>query len=110
MASSVSTVSSFELVEEQQVTEADVAMATQEAQEMRDREAAVAAGLVLAEPSTPPEGTAADVVDSLSKALKHLQFMLDRPESGKGASGPRTRVTCIWATRYPVTKPRRPRR
>ena len=40
MASSVSTVSSFELVEEQQVTEADVAMATQEAQEMRDREAA----------------------------------------------------------------------
>ena len=88
MASSVSTVSSFELVEEQQVTEADVAMATQEAQEMRDREAAVAAGLVFAEPSTPPEGTAADVVDSLSKALEHLQFMLDRPKSGKGASGP----------------------
>ena len=87
MASSVSTVSSFELVEEQQVTEADVAMATQEAQEMRDREAAVAAGLVLAEPSTPPEGTAADVVDSLSKALEHLQFMLDRPERVPPARG-----------------------
>ena len=28
------------------------------------------------------------MVDSLSKALEHLQFMLDRPESGKGASGP----------------------
>ena len=65
MASSVSTVSSFELVEEQQVAEADVAMAAQEAQEMRDWEAAVAAGPVLTEPSTPPEGMAADVVDGL---------------------------------------------
>ena len=96
MASSVSTVSSLELVEEQQITEADVAMAAQEAQEMRDREAAVAAGLVLKEPSTPLEGTAADVVDGLSKALERLQFMLDRP--------------WIWAMRCPVTKPRRPRR
>ena len=65
-----------------------MAMAAQEAQEMRDREAAVAAGLVLTEPSTPPEGTAADVVDGLSKALERLQFMLDRPECDKGASGP----------------------
>ena len=83
----MSTASSFELVEEQQIAEADVAMAAQEAQEMRDREAAVAAGLVLTEPSTPPEGTAADVVDGLSKALE-LLLMLDRPESDKGASGP----------------------
>ena len=28
------------------------------------------------------------MVDSLSKALEQLQFMLGRPESGKGASGP----------------------
>ena len=50
MASSAASVSSFELVEEQQLTEEDVAMASKEAQEERAREAAVAAGLVLEEP------------------------------------------------------------
>ena len=62
-----------------------MAMAAQEAQEMRDREAAVAAGLVLTEPSTPRR---ARQRMCLSKALERLQFMLDRPESDKGASGP----------------------
>ena len=50
MASSATSVSSFELLEEQQLTEADVAMASKEAQEERAREAAVTAGLVLEEP------------------------------------------------------------
>ena len=50
MASSATSVSSLELVEEQQLTEEDVAMASKEAQEERAREAAVAAGLVLEEP------------------------------------------------------------
>ena len=56
MASSATTVSSFELLEELQITEADVEMANQEAQEVRTREVAVAAGLVLDEPPPPPSG------------------------------------------------------
>ena len=58
MASSAASVSSFELVEEQQLTEEDVAMASKEAQEERAREAAVTAGLVLEEPlvAPPPHG------------------------------------------------------
>ena len=53
MASSATSVSSFELVEDQKLTEHDVEMASREAQEVRAREAAVAAGLVLDEPSPP---------------------------------------------------------
>ena len=47
-------------------------MANQEAQEMRAREAAVAAGLVLQEPWTAPSATVADVVMDLSNALERL--------------------------------------
>ena len=45
-------------------------MASQEAQEVRTREAAVAAGLVLDEPEAPPSASATDVMNDLSSALE----------------------------------------
>ena len=59
-ASSTTSVTSFELVKEQKLSEDDVEMANQEAQEMRAREAAVAAA---------PSAAVADVVMDLSNAL-----------------------------------------
>ena len=68
MASSAASVSSFELVEEQQLTEEDVAMASEEAQEERTCEAAVTAGLVLEEPLVAPTRTAAEVAQDRPNA------------------------------------------
>ena len=53
MASSATSATSFELIEDQTLTAEEVEMASQEAQEIRTREAAVAAGLVLDEPEDP---------------------------------------------------------
>ena len=50
MASSATSATSFELIEDQALTAEEVEMASQEAQEVRTREAAVAAGLMLDEP------------------------------------------------------------
>ena len=55
MASSATSATSFELIEDQALTAEEVEMASQEeAQEIRTREAAVAAGLVLDEPEHRP--------------------------------------------------------
>ena len=58
MASSATSATSFELIEDQALTAEEVEMASQEAQEVRTREAAVAAGLVLDEPEAPPSASA----------------------------------------------------
>ena len=66
MASSATSATSFELIEDQTLTAEEVEMASQEAQEIRTREAAVAAGLVLDEPEAPPSASATDVMKDLS--------------------------------------------
>ena len=57
-------------------------MASQEAQEIRTREAAVAAGLVLDEPEAPPSASATDVMNDLSSALERLRVAFSTPTSG----------------------------
>ena len=86
MASSATSATSFELIEDQTLTVEEVEMASQEAQEIRTREAAVAAGLVLDEPEAPPSASATDVMKDLSSALERLRFAT--PTSGLGAPGP----------------------
>ena len=68
MASSATSATSFELIEDQTLTVEEVEMASQEAQEIRTREAAVAAGLVLDETEAPPSASATDVMKDLSSA------------------------------------------
>ena len=63
-------------------------MASQEAQEVRTREAAVAAGLVLDEPEAPPSASATDVMNDLSSALERLRVAFYTPTPGLGAPGP----------------------
>ena len=67
-------------------------MASQEAQEIRTREAAVAAGLVLDEPEAPPSASATDVMNDLSSALERLRVAFSTPTSGLGAPGPAEEV------------------
>ena len=88
MASSATSATSFELIEDQTLTAEEVEMASQEAQEIRTREAAVAAGLVLDEPAGPPSASATDVMNDLSSALERLRVAFATPSSGLGASGP----------------------
>ena len=73
MASSATSATSFELIEDQTLTVEEVEMASQEAQDIRTREAAVAAGLVLDEPEAPPSASATDVMKDLSSALERLR-------------------------------------
>ena len=73
MASSATSATSFELIEDQTLTMEEVEMASQEAQDIRTREEAVAAGLVLDEPEAPPSASATDVMNDLSSALERLQ-------------------------------------
>ena len=63
-------------------------MASQEAQEVRTREAAVAAGLVFDEPEAPPSASATDVMNDLSSALERLRVAFSTPTPGLGAPGP----------------------
>ena len=88
MASSATSATSFELIEDQTLTVEEVEMASQEAQEIRTREAAVAAGLVLDEPETPPSASATDVMKDLSSALERVRVAFATPTSGLGAPGP----------------------
>ena len=88
MASSATSATSFELIEDQTLTAEEVEMASQEAQEIRTREAAVAAGLVLDEPEAPPSASATDVMNDLSSALERLRVAFSTPTSGLGARGP----------------------
>ena len=88
MASSATSATSFELIEDQTLTVEEVEMASQEAQEIRTREAAVAAGLVLDEPEAPPSASATDVMKDLSSALERLRVAFATPTSGLGAPGP----------------------
>ena len=87
MASSATSATSFELIEDQTLTAEEVEMASQEAQEIRTREAAVAAGLVLDEPEAPPSASATDVMNDLSSALERLRVAFSTPTSGLGAPG-----------------------
>ena len=87
MASSATSATSFELIEDQTLTAEEVEMASQEAQEIRTREAAVAAGLV-DEPEAPPSASATDVMNDLSSALERLRVAFATPTSGLGAPGP----------------------
>ena len=88
MASSATSATSFELIEDQTLTVEEVELASQEAQEIRTREAAVAAGLVLDEPEAPPSASATDVMKDLSSALERLRVAFATPTSGLGAPGP----------------------
>ena len=88
MASSATSATSFELIEDQTLTVEEVEMASQEAQDIRTREAAVAAGLVLDEPEAPPSASATDVMKDLSSALERLRVAFAKPTSGLGAPGP----------------------
>ena len=88
MASSATSATSFELIEDQTLTAEEVEMASQEAQEIRTREAAVAAGLVLDEPEAPPSASATDVMKDLSSALERLRVAFATPTSGLGAPTP----------------------
>ena len=90
MASSATSATSFELIEDQTLTVEEVEMASQEAQEIRTREAAVAAGLVLDEPEAPPSASATDVdvMKDLPSALERLRVAFATPTSGLGAPGP----------------------
>ena len=86
MASSATSATSFELIEDQALTAEEVEMASQEAQEVRTREAAVAAGLVLDEPEAPPSASATDVMNDLSSALERLRVAFSTPTPGLGAA------------------------
>ena len=88
MASSATSATSFELIEDQALTAEEVEMASQEAQEVRTREAAVAAGLVLDEPEAPPSASATDVMNDLSSALERLRVAFSTPTPGLGAPDP----------------------
>ena len=88
MASSATSATSFELIEDQTLTVEEIEMASQEAQDIRTREAAVAAGLVLDEPEVPPSASATDVMNNLSSALERLQVAFATPTPGLGAPGP----------------------
>ena len=88
MASSATSATSFELIEDQTLTVEEVEMASQEAQDIRTREAAVAAGLVLDEPEAPPSASATDVMKDLSSALERLRVAFATPTPGLGAPGP----------------------
>ena len=88
MASSATSATSFELIEDQALTVEEVEMASQEAQDIRTREAAVAAGLVLDEPEAPPSASATDVMKDLSSALERLRVAFATPTPGLGAPGP----------------------
>ena len=88
MASSATSATSFKLIEDQALTAEEVEMASQEAQEVRTRKAAVAAGLVLDEPEAPPSASATDVMNDLSSALERLRVAFSTPTPGLGASGP----------------------
>ena len=87
MASSATSATSFELIEDQALTVEEVEMASQEAQEIRTCEAAVAAGLVLDEPEAPPSASATDVMNDLSSALERLRVAFSTPTSGLGGRG-----------------------
>ena len=89
MASSATSATSFELIEDQTLTVEEVEMASQEAQDIRTREAAVAAGLVLDEPEAPPSASATDVLKDLSSALERLRVAFATPTPGLGARGGR---------------------
>ena len=69
---SVSSVASFERVDEQQVTEEEVRLAEQELEANRACDAAVRAGLCLEESSGPK-------LDSLPQALSDLETCLEWP-------------------------------
>ena len=84
MPSSATSATSFELIEDQTLTVEEVEMASQEAQEIRTRKAAVAAGLVLDEPEAPPSALATDVMKDLCSVLEAFAT----PTSGLGAPGP----------------------
>ena len=84
MASSATSATSFELIEDQALTAEEVEMASQEAQEVRTREAAVAAD----EPEAPPSASATDVMNDLSSALERLRVAFSTPTPGLGAPGP----------------------
>ena len=88
MASSATSATSFELIEDQTLTVEEVEMASQEAQDIRTREAAVAAGLVLDEPEAPPSASTTDVMKDLSSALERLRAAFATPTPGLGAPGP----------------------
>ena len=88
MASSATSATSFELIEDQALTAEEVEMASQEAQEVRTREAAVAAGLVLDEPEAPPSASATDVMNDLSSALERLRVAFST-DSRPGCPWPR---------------------
>ena len=93
MASSATSATSFELIEDQALTAEEVEMASQEAQEVRTREAAVAAGLVLDEPEAPPSASATDVMNDLSSALERLRVAFSTPTPGLvPLAPPRTRT------------------
>ena len=89
MASSATSATSFELIEDQTLTVEEVEMASQEAQDIRTREAAVAAGLALDEPEAPPSASATDVMKDLSSALERLRvaFATPTPDPPKAAEG-----------------------
>ena len=88
MASLATSATSFELIEDQTLTVEEVEIASQEAQDIRTREAAVAAGLVLDEPEAPPSASATDVMNDPSGALERLQVAFATPTPGLGAPGP----------------------
>ena len=85
MASSATSATSFELIEDQALTAEEVEISSQEAQEVRTREAAVVAGLVLDEPEAPPSASATDVMNDLSSALERLRVAFSTPTPGLGA-------------------------
>ena len=78
MASSATSATSFELIEDQALTAEEVEMASQEAQEVRTRD----------EPEAPPSASATDVMNDLSSALERLRVAFSTPTPGLGASGP----------------------
>ena len=77
MASSATSATSFELIEDQALTAEEVEMASQEAQEVRTDE-----------PEAPPSAPATDVMNDLSSALERLRVAFSTPTPGLGASGP----------------------
>ena len=110
MASSATSATSFELIEDQTLTVEEVEMASQEAQDIRARKAAVAAGLVLDEPEAPPSASATDVMKDLSSALERLRVAFATPTPGLGALAPPRRATRTWGMRTARSGPHHRRR
>ena len=107
MASSATSATSFELIEDQTLTVEEVEMASHKTQDIRTREAAVAAGLVLDEPEAPPSASATDVMNDLSSALERLQVAFATPtRRATGTWGMRTarRATPPEEAQTPPTK------